>query len=405
MACRESDIATPGSFVAYEILDESILIVRTGEGASEVAAFYNVCQHRGRRLRDEERGQLGPTIACRFHGWQYTHEGEIAQITMERDWEDCPAFDKSRLCIPPVKLARWGGWVWINLDPEAEPLEAWLGSAKAMLDPFALADLRPRWWKQIRAPVNWKIVVEAFNEGYHSGATHTCGIDYRALRSPTGVAGNHALFFSEGGAFTAYKDERGKWVRPGSFTENLWANNRHLARTLHAMVLEPTLRASERLRALPEAADPLETLQALYALTREEIEASGARFPEGMTLDKLYAAGTDWHLFPNSIVLPTLDGALWYRVRPHPRDRDACLFDIWSFGRFAPGEEPAVEREAFDGFETFRGQCEFLEEDFANLEAVHLGTKSRGFAGATLNPVQKGTISHFHQMLRRFIEP
>jgi hypothetical protein len=185
--------------------------------------------------------------------------------------------------------------------------------------------------------------------------------------------------------------------------EHIWANNRHLYSTLHAMTLDPALAASERLLDLPADTDPAAMAALLYEYNREEIERRGARFPETMTMEKLYATGTDWHLFPNSIVLPTLDGALWYRIRPDRHDRDACIFDIWSFGRFAPGSEPQVENEIFDGFEAFRGQCEFLEEDFANMQAVSDGMKSRGFRGATINPLQEGSVSNFHRALREFI--
>jgi phenylpropionate dioxygenase-like ring-hydroxylating dioxygenase large terminal subunit len=404
MACRESEIAGVGQFVNYEIMDESILVIRTGAGADEISAIYNVCQHRGRRLRDEKRGTIGDRLTCRFHGWQYSREGELTKVYMEKDWADCPSFDKSKLSIPQVKWARWGGWVWVTMDPEAEPLDSWLGAAKTMLEPFHLEELRPKWWKTLLAPVNWKVVVEAFNEGYHSGSTHTSGVNYWPLRSPTATAGNHAAFFSEAEDFTEYKTAEGKWAKPSSFVENLWANNRHLFRTLGAMTLDPSMRASERLLDLPPDTDPMAVMAALYEYTSEEIHKSGASFPATMTMEKLFAAGTDWHLFPNSIVLPTLDGALWYRIRPNPHDRDACIFDIWSFGRFAPGEEPKVENEIYDGFDAFRGQCEFLEEDFANLEAVNLGMKSRGFAGATLNPIQEGTISNFHRVLRSFVE-
>jgi phenylpropionate dioxygenase-like ring-hydroxylating dioxygenase large terminal subunit len=404
MACRESELAGVGRFVAYDILDESILIVRTGDAADDITAFYNVCQHRGRRLRDDKRGQLGETITCRFHGWQFHRNGSLAKAYMEKDWDDCPAFDRAKLSIPQVKVARWGGWIWINQDPGAEPLDEWLGAVREVLAPFHLDELRPKWWKTLLAPVNWKIVVEAFNEGYHSGSTHTSGVNYWPLRSPTATAGDHAAFFSEAEDFTEYRNPEGKWVRPSSFVENMWANNRHLYRTLGAMTLDPSMRASDRLLDLPPDSDPMAVMVALFDYTRQEIERSGAAFPATMTLEKLFAAGTDWHLFPNSIVLPTLDGALWYRIRPSAKDRDACIFDIWSFARYAPGEEPIVENEVYEGFDAFRGQCEFLEEDFANLEAVNRGVKSRGFSGATLNPLQEGTISNFHRVLRRYVE-
>jgi phenylpropionate dioxygenase-like ring-hydroxylating dioxygenase large terminal subunit len=404
MACRTSELAGVGQFVAYEINDESILIVRNGEDPDAISAFYNVCQHRGRRLIDQRSGQLAASIVCRFHGWRYSREGALEQPFMEQDWDNCPSFDKANLTIPKVKIAKWGGWVWINQDPDAPSFDEWIGALGPALSPFHFDEMRPKWWKTLIAPVNWKTVAEAFNEGYHSGSTHTCGVNYWASRSPTGVCGDHGGFFPEGGDFAEYRNAEGKWVRPANFIENLWANYRHLYRTLGAMVLEPGMAATDRLRDLPPDTDPIAALAAWFDLSREEIEKTGAPFPATMTLEKLLTSATDWHIFPNSIVLPTLDGALWYRIRPNPDNRDSCIFDIWSFGRYAPDKEPAVVNEIFEGFAAFAGQCEFLEEDFANLVAVNKGMKSQGFSGATLNPIQEGSISNFHRVLRRYID-
>ena len=405
MACRVSEIAEVGQFVAYEINDESILIVRNGDEPGAISAFYNVCQHRGRRLVDHKSGQLGPSIVCRFHGWRYSRQGALEQPFMELDWADCPSFDKAKLTIPAVRVAQWGGWVWINQDADAPSFDEWIGALGPVLAPFHFDEMRPKWWKTLIAPVNWKTVAEAFNEGYHSGSTHTCGINYWAGRTPTGICGDHGGFFSEGGAgFSEYRNAEGKWVQPASFVEHLWANNHHIYRTLGAMVMEPGMAASDRLLDLPPDTEPMVAMTALFDMTREEIEKTGASFPATMTLEALLTSATDWHIFPNSIVLPTLDGALWYRMRPNPGDRDSCIFDIWSFGRYAPGKEPDVVNEIYEGFEAFAGQCEFLEEDFANMVAVNKGMKSQGFAGATLNPIQEGSISNFHRALRCYIE-
>ena len=96
-------------------------------------------------------------------------------------------------------------------------------------------------------------------------------------------------------------------------------------------------------------------------------------------------------------------GALWYRMRPNGHDHDTSIIDIWSLGRFAPGKEPVVQQEIFHGFAAFRGQCEFLEEDFSNIEAVNRGVKSRGFRDAIFNPIQEAGIVHFHGMLEQFL--
>jgi nitrite reductase/ring-hydroxylating ferredoxin subunit len=400
MACRDADLPEVGSFVRYDILDDSILVVRTGEGADDIVAYYNVCQHRGRELREEPRGKLDATLGCRFHGWRWSLEGQFRSAYKAEDWAGCPDFDAQTLSLPRVKVGRWGGWVWINQDPKAEPLSEYLGVVPEILDPFEPENMRPLWWKTILAPVNWKIVIEAFNEGYHSWATHDSGINYFNSISPTAAHGLHSMFSTAPTPPGEYKDDNGEWKLPTTARENLWANNRHLYRTLFALTLEPGMVVSERLMDMPEV-PPEALLDKMFELYVEVYAERGVTFPKNLNLATWGKAGTDWHIFPNSIVLPSPDGALWYRVRPD-KDPDRCIFDIWSFGRFAPGAEPKVEQEIYNGFDAFRGQCAFLEEDFANMQAVNRGVKNRGFRGARTNPVQEIPVSNFHETLARY---
>src|SRR5581483_7769845 len=120
VACREEEIPKVGDFVNYEIFDESILVVRTAKDT--IKAFYNVCQHRGRRLRDDERGNVGQGFYCRFHGWRYALDGDVTHIFQEDSWDGCPGFKKSDLNLKQPLVGTWAGWVWINMDPDAEPL-------------------------------------------------------------------------------------------------------------------------------------------------------------------------------------------------------------------------------------------------------------------------------------------
>ena len=52
---RVEELPDVGSFLTYDILDDSIIVVRTGE--HEFRAHHNVCMHRGRRLIDIPDGR------------------------------------------------------------------------------------------------------------------------------------------------------------------------------------------------------------------------------------------------------------------------------------------------------------------------------------------------------------
>ena len=120
---RVEEIPEVGNYITYQILDDSILIVRSAPDT--IKAFYNVCSHRGRRLIDTPPGahhahgkQL--KFVCGFHAWSYNLEGQCTYIMDKENWQGALTDQRTRL--GGVKVDTWGGWIWINLDPNSEPL-------------------------------------------------------------------------------------------------------------------------------------------------------------------------------------------------------------------------------------------------------------------------------------------
>jgi phenylpropionate dioxygenase-like ring-hydroxylating dioxygenase large terminal subunit len=403
IACREEEIPSVGDFVNYEIFDESILVVRTAE--HEISAFYNVCQHRGRRLKDEERGSVAQGFYCRFHGWRYGLDGKVTYIHDRPDWEACKDFKESDLNLKrPPHVGRWAGWVWINMDPDAPSLEEWLGPAiMKELENFDIEKMRFAWYETIIAPVNWKVVVEAFNEGYHAGATHAYAIDYKRARSDTTIHGLHAryntIFHSP---LPNAKREDGQWSETRTIQEAIYFQALEVYETLNCLVMKPLMNALTRMKNETKPDDPPEQVFGkLWDWHRQELQAAGLVWPERLT--PADNTSGSWVLFPNTIMFPAIDGILWYRMRPHGHESESCLFDIWCLRPFAPGKQPNVKRHVSDGFEAFRGRNLFLEQDFANMIAVNKGMKSRGWNGARTNPKQEIQVSHFHRLLQDYM--
>ena len=73
MACRLEEIPEPHDYVEYEILDQSVVVVRTEDMG--VAAFQNACRHRGVKVADG-RGTCETGFTCPFHGWCYGPDGK-----------------------------------------------------------------------------------------------------------------------------------------------------------------------------------------------------------------------------------------------------------------------------------------------------------------------------------------
>ncbi len=399
IVCREEEIPDVGDFVTYEIVDESIIVVRASK--DEVKAYYNVCQHRGRRLKDG-CGNTGKSIYCRFHGWSWNIDGSLKHVTDREDWDGCPAFEDKDLALKEVRVGHWAGWVWISMDPAIEPLADYLAPLPDVFRNFELEGLRYAWRKTLVVPCNWKVMIDAFNEGYHTEATHP-QVGARSALGTVGAAhGKHAMFW-----FPAPEKARKRMAMapPGAdFRPAIRDGLVDLRTTLKALASDHKVRAAERLvEEAPADASVPELVGMLNRFHREELEKTGARWPENLTDADIQRAGTDWHIFPNTIILPSVDSFLWYRARPNGRSVDSCLFDVWSLERFPEGKAPQPEQEVYPDLDAFVGQNPFLEQDFGNIAAVQKGMKSRGFTVARTNPVQETPINNFHKTLYRYL--
>jgi phenylpropionate dioxygenase-like ring-hydroxylating dioxygenase large terminal subunit len=145
-AGRLEELPEVGSFLTYDIHDDSILIVRTAPDT--LRAYYNVCSHRGRRLVDtpeDAKRACGKQkqFVCGFHGWSYNLEGRCNHLPNKEDWNDALTGGRTRL--DEVRVDTWGGWIWVNFDPKCEPLRTYLEPAATLLDPFELQQMRVRW--------------------------------------------------------------------------------------------------------------------------------------------------------------------------------------------------------------------------------------------------------------------
>jgi len=397
IACRQEEVQKPGDYVVLDIADESIIVVRDEK---EVRAFYNICQHRGRRLK-EGCGNTGKMLRCAFHGWRWHTDGRIAHITDRDDWDGRPACADADVGLKPVRLEAWGGWYWVTMDPDIEPLLDYLAPIPEIFQHHELENCRRAWFQTVVFPCNWKLALDAFNEGYHVEATHSQVMRYGRPRSVSKAFGKHGWFGYPG---YAQKFNAAAATTQVDYRKLLIEREKERDEWLHALVSPHALKASRRLLdELPESASYAEAMAAYKRFHEEEARAAGVPWPEQLTPADVERAGISWHVFPNTVFLPSTDGALWYRARPNGDDPNTCLYDIWWLQRYPEGEEPKVEHEFYPTTESYRGKNPFLEQDFSNLAAVQQGVKSRGFAGARTNPVQEVAISNFHRVWTEYM--
>lgn len=186
MADRVEVVPTVGDFFTYNVADESIIVVRVaqGEHPGALRAFHNVCAHRGRQLIDVPPGVNSVTgnrrrFVCGFHGWTYDLEGDNTFILDPQDWaRQGNGLTPDRTRLTPVRVDVWGGWVFVNMDPDAGPLRDFLGEVPRILDPFDFGKMRYKWRNWVVFDCNWKTALEAFMEPYHVTGTHTQLLEY-----------------------------------------------------------------------------------------------------------------------------------------------------------------------------------------------------------------------------------
>jgi choline monooxygenase len=194
IVARSSELPAPGDFITWEGQGETIVVTRRRDGG--VSGFHNVCQHRGARIVKEPSG-CARRFSCRWHNWVYDLEGAVVGVP---DREDFDPASLDGLAAPAVECAEWGGWVWAVLagPGKAPPLLDWLGpDITTDLGVYRMEDMRLAERLTWEVPVNWKVIVDAFNENYHAAHLHaknTTPQDVKDGRFSTYfVFGRHAM--------------------------------------------------------------------------------------------------------------------------------------------------------------------------------------------------------------------
>jgi len=401
VACREEEIPNIGDYITYNVARESIVVARTKDG---IVAYHNVCPHRGRRLADG-CGRASQ-FRCKYHGWTFNLEGKNIAVQDRDDWEG--GLDTERLDLFPVHVGTWGGFVFVNPSDECETLEEYLETIPEYLDPFEYDKLRFRWKVELRLPVNWKVALEAFMEGYHVAATHpqllpVQGNDYTQSFSQ----GKHAHFgYWKDPLPGGMPSPRLKMELPADPRPGVVEFFRQMEEDLAAIFTDRDYEAAKKIMdILPAETDPMTAFGTAVELGRQAAIEDGTDYPVGLTFEVMSKAGTDWHIFPNCVTLMYFDGALWYRARPdhvEPDNPDKCVFEIWSLKRYAPGKEPKVENRVITD-PTKESVCLILDQDIANMTEVQAGMKSSKFAYARPNPLQEMEVINFHKTLERYV--
>ncbi|MCG8588585.1 MAG: aromatic ring-hydroxylating dioxygenase subunit alpha [Proteobacteria bacterium] len=374
LAGHVDDVAEPGDYFTLSVARESVVVVR--DDAGEIRAFRNVCQHRGNLLRRTPRGKIR-SLLCPFHLWEWKLDGSLANIP---DPETFPqGVPPEKLRLKDVRSEIWAGFVWITLDPNAEPLRDYLGILPEHLDPYhfdryALAEDYSVEWD-----CNWKTSVDAFNEAYHSQGIHP----------------QIATYLDDVRIQIDLYDKHTRFLVPMMIPSPRYADQENPNPVLVELAKSVGIDASAYKGRLEDLRRDFQQAKR-RALTQAGVDVSD------LNDDQL---SDDYHytIFPN-ISLNILGDELWiFRHWPHPSDPDRMTFDFQIYRPVPEGQArpPRPETQRGQGAQ-FSLNNEVLDQDARNLPGVQRGMHSEGFEGSWLSD-QERRIRHFHHTLDQML--
>jgi phenylpropionate dioxygenase-like ring-hydroxylating dioxygenase large terminal subunit len=168
MACRLEQIPNVGDWIEYTNLGKSVIVVRTKDG---VKAYDNACRHRGVKLAEGHGNCETSGFTCPFHGWRWNMEGANTFVYGRSKFSD-HQLDQAEIALPRVRVDTWGGCAFINYDDKAPSYRETIGPLADRLEAYQVEKLRAEWCYATVLPANWKLAMEAFQEGLHVMRTH-----------------------------------------------------------------------------------------------------------------------------------------------------------------------------------------------------------------------------------------
>ena len=352
-ACREEHIPEPGDFYVYDIGHLSAVVVRTEKG--EVKAFYNACMHRGTQLKQPgscgffRESALPVSWLDLFARW-----GNSSSCRRAGDFPHAGAKTHS---LAQVRVGLWLGFVFVNFDAQAAPLEEHLGVLKDHFENLGIEDRYLETHVQKRLPANWKAAAEAFLEAYH-------------------VKENTCWWHARNGSDDPVR--------------RVWRNRNPFL----------SIPSGRRIHASTHRKRKQELLDRMWVRGLEQDE--NPRVPEGMTARDFYADhmkralgeaygedfscvtldSNEYFLFPNAFFLPGAVSAHGLQIPARCGRPDYCTFDLLMLrplppdGKVPPPPEPIM----LDVDDSYR-----IAEALGRLGAVYdqdtgnMAAQTRGF--------------------------
>lgn len=163
-----SMLEKPGSHYTHDHLGKPLLIVKGKD--DEIRAFLNVCRHRGMRLVVEEGVNKTPVFVCPYHHWTYQLDGKLRNAPLKDGFEGA---DLSCRNLKSVQCDVRHGFIFVQIDDSTKmDLDVFLGTLNDDLESFGVSEQFTHKYEASTKSANWKLIIEAFQDGYHVVRLH-----------------------------------------------------------------------------------------------------------------------------------------------------------------------------------------------------------------------------------------
>lgn len=398
VAGRETDIPEPGDWMVHRLYDQSWILVRGRDRV--VRGFVNSCRHRGNALCNADKGR-DARFTCPYHNWTYGLDGDllaVARPDFEGTLEEFVG-DKAELGLRQVPVECFGGFVFLNPDPAAASLADLLGEIGSLLAPYRMDEMVP-YGLNVREAINcnWKVVMDAFQEGYHIQGVHP------ELVPAMDESKERYLFFGDHSVATA---PFGAANMADFGPEEQAASIRTLPATFPGVAamlprfeeLLDGFRDKDGVLAFPAGVTGRSLLQ---QATREVLEGQGLDV-SGLT-DNQLSDNQFYLIFPNLFITIRAGEATVILSTPHPDgDPNRCHWHVMGLQWLPPQDRAAAieplnrvpEGEHFPYFLA-------LEQDWEMMQRQQDGLRNRGLKEMALTR-QEVRLAWFHWVLDAWV--
>ena len=160
-----ADLPDVGDYTTFSVAGEPVFCIRDKQGA--LRTYSNVCRHRMMQLV-EGHGRKG-RIVCPYHAWTYDLDGRLIGAA---HMKNSASFETLDICLPEIRTEVWQGWIYVTLNPDAEPVSDLLAPLESVVSRYGMEDYIPITRQDHVWQTNWKLLTENFMEGYHLPVAH-----------------------------------------------------------------------------------------------------------------------------------------------------------------------------------------------------------------------------------------